>query len=134
MSFVLYTPTRNASVQSGQAAIDSNAFCRLCPADLAAVGINGKAAVVMVDTATQRIALKAPATSDDGFTEPTIYINRGKSGGKATVGLSGPLRALGLPNKGRNRSMHEVMIKDNLLIILVGTDLSPAKRRHSAKK
>lgn len=116
MSFTVYVPRRETAATRGQAVIDSTGHCRLHPADLDEVGIKGKQVIVLTDAGTQRIALRAPS-QDPEFSEPTSKLDRGKSGTKACVGLAGPLKAIGIPETAKAKGVHEVMIKDNLLII-----------------
>lgn len=116
MSFTVYVSRRTAAATRGSAVIDSTGHCRLHPADLDEVGIKGKQVIVLTDAGTQRIALRAPS-QDPEFAEPTSKLDRGKSGTKACVGLSGPLKAIGIADTAKAKGIHEVMIKDNLLII-----------------
>jgi len=118
MGFELYIARTLRSVEKGKATIDTTGNTRFHPNDLADVGINGREAAVLVDAATSRIALRAPRESD-GLKEPTLIINRGKSGTKASVNLRGPLRAMGHAEPAKVKGEYDVMHKDDLVIIQV---------------
>lgn len=110
MSFELYTASRRDSISPGTCSVNAGGILRIVRADLAAMNINGEAAI-LVDRGTQRLALRAPR---DGFGEPTSPVRLTKTKTVGRVCLRGALKQIG---RERIRGRFPLTRKDDLLIV-----------------
>lgn len=123
MGFEVYTPRRTDGLMPGQGALDCNGTLRLTGEDLRYARINGEC-VVLVDTVSKRLALRAPKVEDDGLTEPTIRVR--KSGQCGLVQVGGALILMGL-RRGGARGRHTLIRKEDLLIVSIDVQAAAPK-------
>lgn len=127
MSFEIYTPVHRNQVKVGHCSLNGSHNLTVHRADLVAARIT-KHAVVLIDPASRRIALRAPRTD---AAEPAIGVKWSKNGGTAHVQIRGALSAIGCEQV---KGLFDLVRKDDLLIVNLpaetsATSTKPARGR-----
>lgn len=116
MGFEIVTPGRGgiSALERGHAALDTAGNLRLCYGDLLAMKIMSTDAVVlMVDKATNRIALRKAVEG-----EPPARMKVSKTKTSVTLGVNGCFKLLGR-EAPKAAVRFPIEVKDNLLIVQV---------------
>lgn len=120
MTFVEYMPREfvtNRGLADGEVSLDKNGTATFRAEDLALVGIDG-VAVVLVDELTMRVAVRAARPSDGkrALLVKPVKRHNGKLTGSRRIYLGGALRSIRI-DPGAVRGRYELTTKDNLIII-----------------
>jgi hypothetical protein len=130
MAFVLHEPrclNLPDPITEGQAALDALGSMTALASDLATVGIEGQA-VMLVDEGNHRVALRAPSKgrTEKPFVVQVVKRPGGNDTGRRRVSLGSAMRRLGLDPK-LVKGRHELTTKDDLIILNLG-NLGDRKR------
>ncbi len=127
MPFDLYLPSTSRTIARGKCSLDRSGNLRFTREDAAAAGLEGRLVALLYDPDNGRVALRSPRDN-----EPAVQL---KSHSKKGIILSnwsanirGPLKRLGVTDPAELAGVHDLMVKDDMLIFGTGRS-APRPRR-----